>query len=240
MLINYAPVSRGPWRLKALLDPDGHAVTSRFIAIRPLNDVVPLEFLWALFNNPLANAFAYAHLAKRDILVREMKRLPIPRKWKEHETIVQLVRDYFELFSKHSKSNVDSARHLLDHLDAAVLGLYDLPPRIERQLLDLFSGRERPGVPFVMAEYIPKSFDEEVSLQDFLEITDDWQNVNRRRDTLVRKKVKKTLTADEKPELSRLQQLAALRQKFVAPLPLKELERVSKTLLEKSDGHNAF
>jgi hypothetical protein len=230
VLLNYAPVSRGPWRLKALIDFTGHAVTSRFIAFRPIDDVVPLEFLWALLNSPFANAFAYAHLAKRDVLVREMKQMPIPMKWNEHAGIVRLVRRYFDLFNKRSPSSTDTARRCLLRIDAAVLRLYDLPRKAERQLLDLFVGRERPGVPFFVNEYIPKSFEEDVSLRDFFDITDDWHDVNRRRDILIRKKVKKTLTPEEMPELSHLQQLAAFRQNLVAPLPLKELERLSKSV----------
>ncbi|MBM4049649.1 MAG: SAM-dependent DNA methyltransferase, partial [Planctomycetes bacterium] len=35
LLLNYAPVSRGPWRLKAFMDRKGHPVTSRFLVIRP-------------------------------------------------------------------------------------------------------------------------------------------------------------------------------------------------------------
>lgn len=33
---------------------------------------------------------------------------------------------------------------LLDHIDAAVLGAYDLPPRLERELLEYFRDAKRP------------------------------------------------------------------------------------------------
>ena len=33
-------------------------------------------------------------------------------------------------------------------VDAEVLRLYELPPKLERQLLDLFAGWPRLGVPF--------------------------------------------------------------------------------------------
>ena len=39
-------------------------------------------------------------------------------------------------------------------IDAEVLRLYDLPPRLERQILDLFAGWERQGVPFVSTAII--------------------------------------------------------------------------------------
>ena len=43
-------------------------------------------------------------------------------------------------------------------LDAEVLKLYDLPPRLERQLLDLFTGVERKGVGCDFRGYYPPGF----------------------------------------------------------------------------------
>jgi hypothetical protein len=37
VLLNYAPASRGPWRLKALIDNHGHPITSNFMSVRPTN-----------------------------------------------------------------------------------------------------------------------------------------------------------------------------------------------------------
>ena len=47
---------------------------------------------------------------------------------------------------------------LLQQVDAEILRLYDFPPRLERQLLDLFSGYKRPGVPFDFSRYFPDDF----------------------------------------------------------------------------------
>jgi len=46
--------------------------------------------------------------------------------------------------------NAEVARKLMLRIDAEVLRLYDLPPRSERQILDLFAGWEtsRSAVPF--------------------------------------------------------------------------------------------
>ena len=43
-------------------------------------------------------------------------------------------------------------------LDAEVLKLYDLPPALERQLLDLFTGVERKGVGCDFRGYYPPGF----------------------------------------------------------------------------------
>lgn len=49
-------------------------------------------------------------------------------------------------------------RAALLRLDAEVLKLYDLPPRLERQLLDLFTGVERKGVGCDFRGYYPPGF----------------------------------------------------------------------------------
>jgi hypothetical protein len=43
-------------------------------------------------------------------------------------------------------------------MDAAVLQAYDLPPRLERQLLDLFAGVPRKGVGCEFTGYYPPGF----------------------------------------------------------------------------------
>ena len=79
VLLNYARVSRGPWRLKALVDKQGHPVTSRFITVRPTASSYSIETLWALLNSPVANAYAYSHLGKRDNIVGDIRKIPIPK-----------------------------------------------------------------------------------------------------------------------------------------------------------------
>ncbi|MFY9826828.1 MAG: hypothetical protein WAM82_36070 [Thermoanaerobaculia bacterium] len=53
-------------------------------------------------------------------------------------------------------------------VDAAILRLYALPPRLERALLDLFSGSRRPGVPFQLSEYFPSDFEPAIPLYFYL------------------------------------------------------------------------
>ena len=56
-----------------------------------------------------------------------------------------------------SSSAIEQARQALLQIDALVLKGYNLPPRLERQLLDFFRGAQRP-VPFPFTEYFPASF----------------------------------------------------------------------------------
>jgi hypothetical protein len=165
ILLNYARVSRSPWRLKAIIDREGHAVTSRFLTLRPLTKSYPLEFLWGLCNSPFANAFVYAHTGKRDVLTGMMRAMPIPHLTiSAVQRVVEAVHAYFEAVAPSGGEVITfafdphAACMLLQHVDAEILRLYDLPPRLERQLLDLFAGDERPGVPFDFRRYFPEDF----------------------------------------------------------------------------------
>jgi len=46
--------------------------------------------------------------------------------------------------------------------------LYDLPPRFERQVLDLFNGWQRNGVGFKFEHYFPKDFESWIPLHEYL------------------------------------------------------------------------
>jgi hypothetical protein len=175
VLLNYARVSRGPWRLKALIDRDGHAVTNRFITVRRRDKAMPDQFLWALLNSPLANAFAFAHfLMKRDNLVGTMRKLPIPVHWETGvDSVVRAVNAYFAAADGRPDTlsplpDPDRLRHILLQVDAEVLQLYDLPPRVERELLDIFVGWQRQGVPFKFDRYYPPDFEPCFPLHEYL------------------------------------------------------------------------
>lgn len=174
VLLNYQPVSRGPWRLKALIDEEGHAVTSHFLTIRTKLPNCPLHFLWAICNSPFANAYAYAHLMKRNILAGAMRAMPIPSL---SEADMQGVVDAAEAYLREVRPSqrilqpeIDDQKacSLLLHMDAEVLRLYDLPPRLERQLLDLFNGHQRAGVPFKFDRYFPEDFEPCFPLHEYL------------------------------------------------------------------------
>lgn len=180
VLLNYARVSRGPWRLKAMIDVDGHAVTSRFLTVRPVDPGTPLEFLWAILNSPLANAFAYAHSMKRNILTGTMRRMPVPNASpRDVQRVVDAARGYLavtkepDAYRLRAESDEDVVRQALLHMDAEVLRLYDLPPRLERELLDLFAGHERKGVGCGFDRYFPDGFTPYVPLHEY--ISDEYR-----------------------------------------------------------------
>jgi hypothetical protein len=166
ILLNYAPVRRFPWRLKAIIDREGHAVTSRFLTLRPLTESCSLEFLWGLCNSPVANAYVYTHAGKRDILTGMIRAMPVPRISEAAvQRVIEAVHAYFACIAPSARAGLapafdpQSACMLLQQVDAEILRLYDFPPRLERQLLDLFSGYKRQGVPFDFSRYFPEGFE---------------------------------------------------------------------------------
>jgi hypothetical protein len=58
-------------------------------------------------------------------------------------------------------------------IDAEVMRLYDLPPKLERQVLDLFNGSRRPGVDFELSGYFPRDFRAYIPLHEYL--SEDFQ-----------------------------------------------------------------
>ena len=179
VLLNYHPVARGPWRLKALIDRRGHPVTSSFITVRPRSPDMPLEYIWAVLNSPLANAYVYAHSLKRDVLVGLMQELPVPSESQQDvERVAQLARAYLDCVRQGGKLGgaplaQASARHHLLAVDAEVLRLYNLSPKHERELLDVFTGHPRAGVPFEFDRYFPDDFEPWLHLNEYL--SEDFQ-----------------------------------------------------------------
>jgi type I restriction-modification system DNA methylase subunit len=174
VLLNYHPVSRDAWRLKATLDTMGLAITSSFIAVRPIQPNINMLYVWAILNSPIANAFACCHLGKRDVLVGTMQKMPVPRWSPSHAALIeQAAMRYRKLAASPGQLFNDEAtpkgiRKALLEMDAAVLQAYDLPPRLERQLLDLFAGVPRKGVGCTFTGYYSPGFSSSLPLHMLL------------------------------------------------------------------------
>jgi hypothetical protein len=248
ILLNYARVSRGPWRLKALIDEHGHPVTSRFLLIRPKHQNASLKVVWALCNSPIGNAYSYCVSGKRDILTADMRVMPVPDLSMHNlDTLEQMVTVYLKaagsvtasassgrhrrhkpdtdqlnfgiLESSHGANQATEEQVKILHwrIDAEILRLYDLPAPLERQVLDLFGGILRRGVPFKQTEYFPKGFTYLNRLCELLAITADWPKTNRRRAKLIDLDEEGRLTANQSAELEHLQHLADARVNLLKP-----------------------
>ena len=259
IIMNYVRVRRGPWRIKAWIDMEGHRATSNFLIIRPVGGSWNLNCLWALLNSPLVNAYCYSHSTKKHIYSSRLLKMPIPALDKPTaKKLTNLVERYFKAARKHFPDSdgppaapktqkgsflagmepLDHAEHaeelkeLLWKIDTEVLSLYGFPSGLERAVLDYFTGYQRPGVPFHQTEYYPTGFQGANTLAELLSITADWENTNTRRLELIDSEYDGKLGKTEAAELDRLQHLAMLRRRLVAPYPLAvldaEIERLKR------------
>jgi len=229
VLLNYAPCSRGPWRLKALLDSKGHPVSSRFIVVRP-SDSYSVLALWAILNSPVANAFVFSHLGKRDNVVGDVKKMPMPVK-----TSFGRLEATASRYLREASLNSGSAKlkDMLSDVDCEVLRLYALPANLERQILETFTGWERVGVPFSHAHYLPEGFHADVSFADFRKIDESWSRTNRERGLLIDLQISGKLDEAQRVRLDLLQQYADYHISQVAPVPISELDELERKLLTR-------
>jgi hypothetical protein len=165
-----------------------------------------------------------------------MRRIPIPSAI-ESDEIDAAVNRYFEAANSNSASEVLQA--LFADIDAAVLRAYDLSIVLEYQLLSLFDGWERLGVPFKQTVLLPKSLGGKVRFSDFVRYENDWRKANRRRGKLIDKKIDETITEEERSELDGLQAYAEYYLDRETPLPLGELENAENLLLASATNKGA-
>jgi len=188
VLLNYARTSRDPWKLKAFIDQKGLAFSSRFIGIRPHATGSDCIKLWAILNSPVANALAHSRTMKRDILTGMIRQLPLPAvSWKDYGPVTAAANHYLALTRKSGafmemEAIEEEVRQALLSLDAEILRLYDLPPRLERQLLDIFAGVKRRGVGCEFTHYYPTDLTAFVPLHELISVEYSRSKVGRFRE----------------------------------------------------------
>lgn len=194
ILINRGRTSRSPWRVKALLDPDGRPIKDNFVVIRPSVPEVSSLYLWAILNSPIASAYAASRTTRRHNLEGILRGVPIPRAGEQDIGQVQLAaQSYRDLAARWASSvqkedtsgrrrtplfdgppftsggpSEKEVRDALLAMDAAVLKLYCLPVRLERRLLDYFRGHVRRGVGCTFGDYFPADFKSLVRLHKYI------------------------------------------------------------------------
>ncbi len=173
VLTNVARLSRGPWRMAAASDRSGLVASQAFFGIWPTSDRLPLEALEAILNGPLANAFLTERASNQHFTNELLKLLPMPRR--ALGRTVEAVRRYRAVLAaaraealKPAGSD-DILNRLLVEVDAEVLRAYDLPPRLERRLLEFFRNHEherRVDHPF--DGWLPEDFTAYMPLHEYL------------------------------------------------------------------------
>jgi hypothetical protein len=242
ILLNQPPVQRAPWCLRAMVDRAGRPAKTSFTILRPLTSTISVDLLWAVLNSPFANAFAYVHSSKWNILTGTWHKFPIPKfDARDIQRIETAVRNYFDLAVRYDAplplrsddtrtEESGILRNIQWRIDAEVLRCYRLPVELERQLLDYFAGWKRAAVPFKQDRYFPEGFDEPISLADFLAITADWDSTNKRRLSLIESKTAGTISREQKEELRQLQRLAGLKRELLSSPSLNELAELEADL----------
>jgi N-6 DNA Methylase len=176
LIMNEARLSRGPWRIGAALDTRGLLYSQQFFGLWPTAALTERELLAfaAIINSPLANAFIAIHSPGKGIRSSSVKEIPIPCSLPDD--IADLVLEYSARLSKPQMFDDGPLNELLSRIDAAVLRAYDLPPRIERELLEYFRGAERP-VAHQWAHWFPEQFRPFIPLHEYL--SDEYKTAAR-------------------------------------------------------------
>lgn len=163
IILNASRRTRGHWKITAAPDYDGFYCYQTFMGVWPRNEL-SIHFLCAVLNSPVANAFIACHEGQRSIRGETIKSIPIPEIAKaDIDQIQKLVNEYANTRQRWLSRNIfpDDAqllcKSLIEKIDAEILKAYDLAPRLERSVLDYFTGHRRP-VPVEFIEYYPEDF----------------------------------------------------------------------------------
>lgn len=174
VIVPASRTARGPWRYAAALDQNGLCVSRRFYAVWPkevnAQPNISASVLAAILNAPVAMAYIYTHTSQKDIPTQAYETIPLPRLHDLESAqgqLTELVDIYLNL-SRIPSQNDEALRTSLLNIDAEVLRLYDLPPKLERQLLDLFWGDTRRRVPCVFKGYFPPDFEPWIPLHTYI------------------------------------------------------------------------
>lgn len=225
-----------PWRLSAYADSIGLTFSNVYFCFWPKAEISGFA-LAALLNSPIGNAFCNERDLDRQNRIETLEKLPLPtpHHLAPGSLIDEQAQEIHRIFGDNAllgHFQIERWREALIRLDATVLDAYGLSAVDQRQLLDQFAGQSRP-VGFDFTEYFPEHFKEVITLSDFVAIQYDWDKTNQRRCDLIEKKLKGTLTTDEKAELSHLKRLAWAKAQLVRPLPIEEARAEEAELKRK-------
>lgn len=172
VIVSRRRVSRGPWRIIGFPDSKGLVARETLIGVWPKGNI-DIFIISALINSPLANAFLYSKVYGRDNAIHTLGDIPISPRLGNNR-LAFLIEQYMNYRATMkagylNASVIGTCVEILRELDSIVLKAYDLPPRLERKLLDFFRGYHRP-VPFPFPDYFPEDFQPCIPLHKYLEM----------------------------------------------------------------------
>jgi len=178
LICNAIRLRRGPWRLAAAYDESGLVCSQQFVGLWPKGNATKADFMrWAaILNGPVANAFMAINSPQKGIRIGALEGIPTP--FSQNDRLSSLVTEYVkqienpELFSDQD----DHLLALLYQIDSAVLEAYDLPPKLERKLLEYFRASARP-VRHSWRDWFPENFKPFIPLHEY--VSDEYQKLTR-------------------------------------------------------------
>jgi hypothetical protein len=170
LIANAVRLSRGPWRMAAAVDAEGLVCSQQLFGCWLKSEGPGALQTWAaVLNGPVANAFVAVHSPANRIRISTMRSLPVPAILPTNTAL--LIEKYRSLFSPvnfHLGPEMEQiASALLSHIDTLVLKAYDLPPRLERELLEFFRGARRPTL-HPWRHWLPDDFGPALPLYEYL------------------------------------------------------------------------
>ncbi|WP_064713518.1 N-6 DNA methylase [Rhizobium bangladeshense] len=146
LIASAARLSRGAWCIGSFVDLEGVLCSQQFFGLWPVEQLTSSQLfaLSAILNGPVANAFLAMNSPKDRFRVSVVRDVPIPALLPKK--LAELAEEYITKVNAHSifgKTDDDLAV-LLAQIDAEVMKAYDLPLKLERQLLAYFEGSDRP------------------------------------------------------------------------------------------------
>ena len=146
LIVNAGRLSRGPWRAAATFDKKGLLCSQQFFGLWPheaVSDVQLLTFA-AILNGPVANAFLAVHSPAKGMRISAVEQIPVPSALPFRAG--ELTTQYLRLLTQPTalRQHEEQLEWLLTQIDAATLSAYDLPLRLERELLDYCRYADRP------------------------------------------------------------------------------------------------
>jgi len=152
VIVNVTRISRGPWRLIAAIDDSELVCYKRFYGVWVKNNF-PLELVAAVLNGPVANVLLSAPGKSRDNLMKDLYTIPLPKLTKDDaDWLTQLVQEYQKKVVSGNSSNELNA--LVAQINVTVLSGYNLPYRLESELLDYIGHVEPPRMNLSVVEQI--------------------------------------------------------------------------------------
>jgi hypothetical protein len=170
LIANAVRLSRGPWRIAAAVNTDGLVYSQQLFGCWLKSEGAGALQAWAaVLNGPIANAFVTVHSPANRIRISTMRSLPVPSI--PPTNTLPLIEEYRSLLSpagfRLGTECEQRAIVLLNQIDALVLKAYDLPPRLERELLEFFRGASRPTL-HAWHHWLPDDFGPALPLYEYV------------------------------------------------------------------------